>query len=116
MKRQFNKMSLQEALNIFDFESGCEITKNMIKRTYRRLAVKYHPDKNLGDKTAEAKFKKLADAYEVLIRDFDAIATTTPGPDGKPVKSVGRIFVDFIKSVDIKGMGNPFTTYQRRQK
>lgn len=37
-----------------------------IKRTYRRLALKYHPDKNPGDKDAEAKFKECAEAYEVL--------------------------------------------------
>ena len=37
-----------------------------IKRTYRRLAIKYHPDKNPGDKEAEAKFKECAEAYEVL--------------------------------------------------
>ncbi len=37
-----------------------------IKRSYRRLAMKYHPDKNPGDKEAEAKFKACAEAYEVL--------------------------------------------------
>jgi len=37
-----------------------------IKRAYRRLAIKYHPDKNPGDKDAEAKFKECAEAYEVL--------------------------------------------------
>lgn len=37
-----------------------------IKRSYRRLAIKYHPDKNPGDKEAEAKFKECAEAYEVL--------------------------------------------------
>lgn len=37
-----------------------------IKRAYRRLAIKYHPDKNPGDKSAEAKFKECAEAYEVL--------------------------------------------------
>jgi len=37
-----------------------------IKRAYRRLAIKYHPDKNQGDKEAEAKFKECAEAYEVL--------------------------------------------------
>lgn len=37
-----------------------------IKRAYRRLAMKYHPDRNPGDKEAEAKFKEAAEAYEVL--------------------------------------------------
>ena len=37
-----------------------------VKRAYRRMAIKYHPDKNPGDKAAEAKFKECAEAYEVL--------------------------------------------------
>jgi molecular chaperone DnaJ len=37
-----------------------------IKRAYRRLAMQYHPDRNVGDKDAEEKFKEAAEAYEVL--------------------------------------------------
>lgn len=37
-----------------------------IKKAYRQMAIKYHPDKNLDDKTAEEKFKEAAEAYEVL--------------------------------------------------
>lgn len=37
-----------------------------IKKAYRQMAMKYHPDRNKGDKTAEAKFKEISEAYAVL--------------------------------------------------
>ena len=40
-----------------------------IKKSYRQLAVKYHPDKNPDDKDAEDKFKELGEAYEILMDD-----------------------------------------------
>jgi len=45
---------------------GKNASEEEIKRAYRRMAMKYHPDKNPGDKEAEAKFKECAEAYEVL--------------------------------------------------
>ncbi len=41
-------------------------TTDEIKKAFRKLAVKYHPDKNAGDKKAEEKFKEIAEANEVL--------------------------------------------------
>lgn len=41
-------------------------TADEIKKSYRKLAMQYHPDKNPGDKKAEEKFKEFSEAYEVL--------------------------------------------------
>ena len=41
-------------------------TPEELKKAYRKLAVKYHPDKNPGDKQAEEKFNEAAEAYNVL--------------------------------------------------
>ena len=43
-----------------------DATTQEIKKAYRKLAVKYHPDKNPGNKEAEEKFKQVSDAYQVL--------------------------------------------------
>ena len=37
-----------------------------IKSSYRKLAMKYHPDRNPGDKKAEEKFKEISESYEIL--------------------------------------------------
>jgi len=57
-------MAKRDYYEVLGVERTVEIEE--IKRSYRRLAIKYHPDKNPNDKAAEDKFKELGEAYEAL--------------------------------------------------
>src|ERR1700761_4933753 len=65
-----------------------------IRAAYRKLARKYHPDLNPGDKTAEEKFKDIQEAYEVLSdtkkrQMYDQFGFNTPGAGGPPPPGTG---------------------------
>ena len=57
-------------------------SKEELKKAYRKLALKYHPDKNKGDKQSEEKFKKINEAYAVLSNDEKRKQYDTFGAEG----------------------------------
>ena len=50
--------------------SGDEISIPLLKKQYKKLVKKYHPDLNRDDKNAEEKFKQLSTAYQALLKKF----------------------------------------------
>lgn len=93
-----------------------------IKKAYRRLALKYHPDRNPGDKTAEEQFKAAAEAYEVL-RDpqkrllYDQFGHAgLAGCNFNTFSSFDSIFSSFSDIFnDFFGFGNASQSRSRRQ-
>src|SRR5436190_1418471 len=80
-----------------------------IKKAYRKLAIKYHPDKNPGDKAAEEKFKEAASAYEILSdadkkAKYDRFGHNAPGMGGGGFQGGGmNMEVIFSQFGDIFG-------------
>ncbi len=71
-----------------------------IKKAYRKMAMKYHPDKNDGDPEAEAKFKEAAEAYDVLSSpdkksNYDRFGSAGPGAGGFGGFNMDDIFSNF---------------------
>lgn len=91
-------------------------SKDDIKRAYRKMAMKFHPDKNPGDKNSEDMFKKVAEAYDVLSDDTKKQQYDRFGSVGGDMNFGGGGFTDmndiFSKFGDIFGGGfkggNPF--------
>src|SRR5271165_3971902 len=72
-----------------------------IRAAYRKLARKYHPDLNPGDKSSEEKFKQVQEAYDVLSdakkrQMYDQFGFETPGAQGMPTPGdEGNVHFDF---------------------
>ena len=87
-----SKRDYYEVLGVEKNASDDEIIK-----AYRKLAIKYHPDKNPGDKSAEEKFKEVSEAYEVLSDKqkrsrYDQFGHAGVGGNGNPFGAGGNPF------------------------
>jgi molecular chaperone DnaJ len=98
-------------------------TRDQIKRAYRKLAKKLHPDANPGDKTAGERFKEVSEAYSVLndaekrkhydrLRKYGAFTAPGPRPPGAGGGAAGQRFeeMDFGDLGGIGGLGDLFSS------
>lgn len=95
------------------------VDNSTLKKAYRKLAIKYHPDKNPDDKVSEEKFKEAAEAYDVLSdpkkrQNYDTYGTTD-GRGGNPFGGGGFDMGDIFSSF-FGEEGNPFGGGNQRQK
>jgi molecular chaperone DnaJ len=93
-----------------DFYSLLGVNKNAtpeeIKKAYRKLAMKYHPDKNPDDKLAENKFKEVSEAYEVLSDAKSRAAYDQFGHAGSPTSNQGYYTGPNFEDFDFGGFQN----------
>lgn len=88
-----------------------------IKKAYRQMAMKYHPDRNPGDKEAEEKFKEAAEAYEVLSdadkrKRYDQFGHQGMGGNGGFGGGGGMSMDDIFSHFgDIFSEGSPFESF-----
>lgn len=102
---------------------GKNATEDEIKKAYRKIAIKYHPDRNPGNKEAEEKFKEAAEAYDVLHdpqkrQQYDQFGFETPNSGFGGFGGGGSFSMDDIFSMfgDIFGnFGGTGSGGQRRR-
>ena len=95
-----------------------------IKKAYRKLALKYHPDRNQGDKEKETKFKEASEAYQVLSDTekkaqydrFGHASVNGPGFGGfQNVEDIFSTFSDIFGDFgSAGGFGSPFSSHSQR--
>lgn len=102
-----------------------DASQNEIKIAYRRMAMKYHPDKNSGNKEAEVKFILCAEAYEVLSdpekRDiydhYEHLKVKVKNSAANSEPDFNSIFIDWLNDIDFSKANlkatNPFTRYNK---
>ncbi|MEE2000212.1 MULTISPECIES: molecular chaperone DnaJ [Alkalimonas] len=73
-------MSKRDYYEVLGVEKGADVKD--IKKAYKRLAMKYHPDRTKGDKDLEVKFKEIQEAHEVLTDEQKRAAYDRYGHDG----------------------------------
>src|ERR1700754_1121845 len=108
-------MSKRDYYDVLGVSRGADADE--IKKAYRKMAIKYHPDKNEGDKQAEENFKEAAEAYEVLSNaekrkrydQFGHAANAQSANGGGGYGGGGMNMEDiFSQFGDIFGGGSPF--------
>jgi len=111
-------MAKRDYYEVLGLERGS--SSDDVKKAYRRLAMKYHPDRNDGDASAEEKFKEASEAYEILSDDdkrqaYDRFGHAGVDPSGMGMGDGGS-FSDIFSDVfgDIFGAARGGRRAQRR--
>ncbi|MEX2335976.1 MAG: J domain-containing protein [Fulvivirga sp.] len=104
-------MEYKDYYNVLGVDKNA--SQEEIKKAYRKLAVKYHPDKNPNDKAAEDKFKEISEAYEVLGSAEKRKKYDQLGTNWRDFQDSGRGQGDFdwsrSASGDQRGRGQSYT-------
>ena len=106
-------MSKRDCYEVLGVEKGAD--EEALKKAYRRLAMKHHPDRNSGDKDSEARFKEAKEAYEILSdpqkrqlydrHGHAAFDGSMGGRGGAGFADVGDIFGDIFGEIFGGGRG-----------